>query len=83
MKIFCLNSTDTCDQAMGKELSEDEKNTVPWDSNAITPGTPFMDLLATSLRYWVVQKMNTDPGWRKVSSRVFKSGLVLNLYRCK
>jgi hypothetical protein len=29
-------------------------------------GTPFMDLLAISLRYWVAQKMNTDPGWAKV-----------------
>jgi hypothetical protein len=37
-----------------------------WDSNAITPGTPFMDLLAASLRYWVVQKLNTDPGWKGV-----------------
>jgi hypothetical protein len=53
--------------AMGKEVSEEEKNKVSWDSNAITPGTPFMDLLASSLRYWVVQKMNTDPGWKNVS----------------
>ena len=52
--------------AMGKEVSEDEKNKVSWDSNAITPGTPFMDLLASSLRYWVVHKMNTDPGWKNV-----------------
>ncbi|KAI0637898.1 XRN 5'-3' exonuclease N-terminus-domain-containing protein [Trametes polyzona] len=50
-------------EAMGKTLSEEEKNKKPWDSNAITPGTPFMDLLASSLRYWVVKKMNTDPGW--------------------
>ena len=34
-----------------------------WDSNAITPGTAFMDNLATALRYWVVYKMNTDPVW--------------------
>lgn len=54
--------------AMGKEVSEEEKNKTSWDSNAITPGTPFMDLLASSLRYWVVQKMNTDPGWKNVSS---------------
>jgi len=52
---------------MGKELSEEEKNTESWDSNAITPGTPFMDLLASSLRYWVVHKINTDPGWKQVS----------------
>ena len=54
--------------AMGKEISDEYKNAKPpWDSNAITPGTPFMDLLAASLRYWVVQKMNTDPGWKNVS----------------
>ena len=52
---------------MGKTLSEEEKNKKSWDSNAITPGTPFMDLLAASLRYWVAQKMNTDPGWKNVS----------------
>lgn len=51
---------------MGKEVSEEEQNKVPWDSNAITPGTPFMALLAASLRYWVVQKMNTDSGWKNV-----------------
>ena len=54
--------------AMGKTLTEDEKNKKAWDSNAITPGTPFMDLLAASLRYWVVYKMNTDPGWSDVRS---------------
>ncbi|KAL9044446.1 MAG: hypothetical protein Q9214_002415 [Letrouitia sp. 1 TL-2023] len=34
-----------------------------WDSNAITPGTPFMDLLAASLRYWCAYKANSDPAW--------------------
>lgn len=29
-------------------------------------GTPFMDLLASSLKYWVVQKMNSDPAWKMV-----------------
>jgi 5'-3' exoribonuclease 2 len=53
--------------AMGKKVSDEEKTKQAWDSNAITPGTPFMDLLAASLRYWVVQKMNTDPGWKNVS----------------
>jgi 5'-3' exoribonuclease 2 len=52
--------------AMGKTVSEEEKNKKSWDSNAITPGTPFMDLLASSLRYWVTQKINTDPGWKNV-----------------
>ena len=50
--------------AMGKEVTSEAKES--WDSNAITPGTPFMELLANSLRYWVVQKLNTDPGWKDV-----------------
>ncbi|KAH7135413.1 XRN 5'-3' exonuclease N-terminus-domain-containing protein [Dendryphion nanum] len=34
-----------------------------WDSNAITPGTPFMFLLAESLQYWCAYKFTTDPSW--------------------
>lgn len=37
-----------------------------WDSNQITPGTPFMDTLAKSLRYWCAYKVNTDPAWERV-----------------
>lgn len=37
-----------------------------FDSNSITPGTPFMDILAASLRYWCAYKLNTDPGWAKI-----------------
>jgi 5'-3' exoribonuclease 2 len=52
---------------MGKNVTELKQNAKPpWDSNAITPGTPFMELLAASLRYWVVSKLNTDPGWKEV-----------------
>ena len=53
-------------KAMGKTVTDDMRDKEAWDSNAITPGTPFMDLLAQSLRYWVVQKMNTDPGWKQL-----------------
>jgi 5'-3' exoribonuclease 2 len=62
--IFCSKSVLL---AMGKQVLDDEKTQESWDSNAITPGTPFMHLLASSLRYWVAQKMNMDPGWKDVS----------------
>jgi 5'-3' exoribonuclease 2 len=51
--------------AMGKEITDTDRQQ-GWDTNAITPGTPFMTLLAVSLRYWVVHKINTDPGWKNV-----------------
>ena len=37
-----------------------------WDSNVITPGTPFMFLLAQSIRYWCQWKLNTDPAWADI-----------------
>ncbi|CAK9779952.1 unnamed protein product [Cutaneotrichosporon oleaginosum] len=51
-------------EAMGNPVSEETKNKKAWDSNAITPGTPFMDLLSKSLKYWVAMKLSTDPGWK-------------------
>lgn len=69
---------------MGKELSEEEKDKKAWDQNAITPGTPFMDLLANSLRYWVAKKMNTDAGWKGVREHAILSCLsVITHFRCK
>lgn len=56
-------------QNPGKVIDEEsqelaEKKT--WDSNAITPGTPFMFILAANLRYWCQYKLNTDPAWEKM-----------------
>ncbi|CEH14476.1 5-3 exoribonuclease 2 [Ceraceosorus bombacis] len=47
-------------------LDEGSEKKKSWDRNAITPGTPFMDLLAASLRYWVAKKMNEDAGWKNL-----------------
>ena len=54
-------------KAAGQDVGQDgEAVKKTWDSNAITPGTPFMDLLATSLRYWCSYKSTTDPAWKKL-----------------
>ncbi|WVR09041.1 hypothetical protein IAU60_006101 [Kwoniella sp. DSM 27419] len=50
-------------EAMGHPVSEETQKSKSWDTNAITPGTPFMDLLSASLKYWVSYKLTTDPGW--------------------
>lgn len=56
------------DEELGEEVIQKT-----WDSNVITPGTPFMDVLAASLRYWIAYKLNTDPSWEKVSSTTLGS----------
>lgn len=66
--------------AMGQTVSDETKHQKAWDSNAITPGTPFMDLLASCLRYWVTDKINTDPGWKNVGYRFSELYFAVYMY---
>ena len=60
------------------ELADSMAQKKTWDSNAITPGTPFMDMLAASLRYWAAYKVSTDPAWEKVCNILLETPPLLN-----
>ncbi|QLG74032.1 hypothetical protein HG535_0F05440 [Zygotorulaspora mrakii] len=53
-------------EQVGETIDHSVKSKKTWDSNAITPGTPFMDKLAAALRYWISFKLATDPGWKNL-----------------
>ena len=44
----------------GHNFTEEEVNAKPWDSNVITPGTPFMLHLSKFVRFYVRKRFGTD-----------------------
>ena len=50
----------------GCKLPPPDPKKMRFDSNCITPGTTFMDRLATALRYYIYDRLTNDPGWKQV-----------------
>ena len=46
---------------------EPEPSGEPFDSNCITPGTPFMARLSEHLRFYVLKKQTEDPLWQRTT----------------
>lgn len=53
-------------QAEGAEDDNETDNGSSFDSNCITPGTKFMALVASSIKYYIVERMNREPAWRRL-----------------
>nr|CAD2167907.1 unnamed protein product [Meloidogyne enterolobii] len=50
----------------GIPLPPPRKEEEHFDSNCITPGTPFMARLSTALRYYIHKRITYDPAWMKI-----------------
>jgi 5'-3' exoribonuclease 2 len=50
----------------GAHLPLANENEQHFDSNCITPGTPFMTRLSQCLHYYIHERLNNDPGWKNV-----------------
>lgn len=50
----------------GANLPPEKPKEEHFDTNCITPGTPFMDRLSKCLHYYIHERLNNDPGWQGI-----------------
>lgn len=50
----------------GATLPPEKAKEEHFDTNCITPGTPFMDRLSKCLHYYIHDRLNNDPGWKGI-----------------
>lgn len=55
-------------RVLGMQIPKKEKDNM-WDSNTITPGTPFMHRVSVALQFYIHLRLNNDPGWRNIAVR--------------
>ncbi|GBP32333.1 5'-3' exoribonuclease 2 homolog [Eumeta japonica] len=53
-------------EVKGAYLPPEKPKEAHFDSNCITPGTPFMDRLSKCLHYYIHDRLNNDPGWKGI-----------------
>ncbi|XP_011311873.1 5'-3' exoribonuclease 2 homolog [Fopius arisanus] len=65
-KIFEMNRIRSELQSKGAYLPPEKPKEEHFDSNCITPGTPFMARLSACLHYYIHERLNNDPGWEGI-----------------